>query len=302
MTVPAAIRGVVVAAILTAGLAAAVSVAPPVSAHHCLGETDIFDNGGSVNADCHGRSTGRPPGTPGGVSEADLYESYCGDLPGELASYEIGPSPNAVTIEMVTDRGLDPSGEYVLYRLTCFGDDGGLLFSVELMYEVTPPVDPTVLRDRATAQLVLPDPAVGTFPSLENPALVQTPTWMWIEEGWSPLSAADGQGFTAVSVTATPAQADWDMGDGSVVTCAGPGERWEPGRYEFGSSCTHTYARSSAGEVENRYSASVTVTWDLTWSINGNAQGSFGQVDQTSAFSVAVGEVQAVESNGDETR
>ncbi|MDE0804230.1 MAG: hypothetical protein OSA99_13030 [Acidimicrobiales bacterium] len=265
-----------------------------------MGKTDIFDNGGSVSADCHGRSAGRPPGTPGGVSEADLYASYCGDIPGELASYDIGPSPNEVTIESVSERGLDPSGVYVFYRLVCFGDDGGILFSIDLLYEVTPPVDPTVLRDRALAQLVLPDPSVGTFPPLENPALVQTATWMWVEDNWAPLAAADGQGFTAVTVTATPSRADWSMGDGAVVPCAGPGERWEPGRYDSGSSCTHTYTRSSAGRPDGRYSASVTVVWDLTWSINGNAQGSFGQVDQTSAFSIAVGEVQAAESNGGE--
>lgn len=277
-----------------------VADASPAAADHCIGETDIFDNGGSVAADCHGRSAGRPPGTPGGVSEDDLYAAYCGDLPGELASYDLGPSPNEVTIGMVAERGLDPSGEYVLYRLTCFGDDGGLLFAIELLYEVTPPVDPTVLRDRAAAQLAVPNPSVGTFPSLENPALVQTPTWMWVEDAWSPLNAADGQGFTAVTVTATPVRADWSMGDGSVVACGGPGERWEPGRYDYGSSCMHTYTRSSAGQPENRYAASVTVVWDLTWSINGNAQGSFGQVDQASAFTIAVGEVQAVESNREE--
>ena len=231
-----------------------------------------------------------------------MYEAYCGELPGATGSYELGPAGVDVTPGMVAERGLDPSGEYVLYRLTCSDAVGALVSAINLLYEVTPPIDPAVLRDRAAAQLALPSPSVGTFPELSNPAVVQTATWMWIEDAWAPLTAADGQGFTTVTVTATPQRADWSMGDGSVVPCDGPGERWEPGRYESGSSCTHTYTRSSAGQPDNRYAASVTVTWDLTWSINGSPQGSFGQVAQTSTFSIAVGELQAVESNGGDAR
>ena len=278
--------------------AAAVGSASPALAHHCVGETDIFDNGGSVSADCHGRSSGRPPGTPGGPTDQELYEAYCGSLPGATGSYELGPAGVDVTVEMIAERGLDPSGEYVLYQLVCSDAAGAFIFAINLLYEVTPPIDPAVLRGRAAAQVVLPPPSVGTFPPLSNPAIVQTETWMWIDDGWSPLTAEEGQGFTTVTVTATPQRADWSMGDGSVVPCDGPGVRWEPGRYESGSTCTHTYTRSSAGQPANRYSASVTVVWDLTWSINGSPQGSFGQVDQTSAFSIAVGELQAVESNG----
>lgn len=274
--------------------------AAPASAHHCVGETDIFDNGGSVSADCHGNSAGKPPGTPGGPSEQELYEAYCGGLPGATGEYTIGPAGVDVTIGMIVERGLDPSGEYVLYRLECFDDAGEFIFASNFLYEVTPPIDPAVLRDRAATQIVLPEPSVGTFPALSNPAIVQTETWMWIEDDWSPRTAEDGQGFTSVTVTATPSRADWSMGDGSVIPCNGPGVRWEPGRYEAGSTCTHTYTRSSAGQPDNRYSASVTVVWELTWSINGSPQGAFGQVDQTSAFAIAVGELQAVESNGDD--
>lgn len=283
-------------------LGLAVVGAAPAAAHHCVGETDIFDNGGSVSADCHGSSVGRPPGAPGSPSADDLYRAYCGDRPGaDIGSYELGPSAAPVTLGLIAEMGLDPSGEYVLYSLTCRDSAGVFIFAINLLYEVTPPIDPTVLRDRAAALLVLPDPSVGTFPALSNPAIVQTETWMWIEDDWSPRTAEDGQGFTTVTVTATPTRADWSMGDGSVVPCNGPGVRWEPGRYESGSSCTHIYARSSAGQPDNRYSASVTVVWELTWSINGNPQGPFGQVDQTSSFSIAVGELQAVESNGSES-
>lgn len=284
--------------LLSTGTVIVVSAAP-VSAHHCVGTTDIFDNGGSVSAECHGRSAGRPPGTPGGPTPDDLYRIYCGDIPGaDIGSYELGPSGVPVTLSMITERGLDPSGEYVLYRLTCRDAAGGFIFAINSLYEVTPPIDPTVLRDRAAALVVLPSPSVGTFPALSNPAIVQTETWMWIEDDWSPRTAEDGQGFTNVTVTATPTRADWSMGDGSVIPCNGPGTRWESGRYQAGSTCTHTYTRSSAGQPDNRYSASVTVVWELTWSINGSPQGSFGQVDQTSAFAIAVGELQAVESNG----
>lgn len=294
----------IAAAALAVGGAAALLLADvtPASAHHCIGKTDIFDNGGSVAADCHGRSVGRAPGMPGGPTRQQLYESYCGGLPGASGSFELGPVGIDVTVELIIERGLDPSGEYVLYRLECFDTGGGFIFASNFLYEVTPPIDPTVLRERAVARVVLPVPSVGTFPDPSTPAVVQTETWMWIEDDWSPQSASAAQGFTTVTVTATPRRAVWSMGDGSVVPCDGPGVRWTPGRYESGSTCTHTYTRSSAGRPDHRYRASVTVVWELTWSINGSPQGSFGQVERSSALSLAVGEIQAIETTGGTTR
>ena len=35
------------------------------------------------------------------------------------------------------------------------------------------------------------------------------------------------------------------MGDGSTVTCTGPGVEWAPGMPEDATDCSHTYASSS---------------------------------------------------------
>lgn len=279
----------------------ALEVAGPsqAAANHCIGTTGIFDQGGSVSADCHGRSPGQPPGTGGAsLSEGELYAAYCGGAMTGEASVQLGPTGRDMTAERLGSLGYDPSGEYVEYFVQCSDAAGQIMFRINLYYEVTPPIDPTVLRDRALARIVLAPPTIGTFPTLDKPALVRTDTWMWVQDPWTASAESDGQGFTAVTVTATPTRVDWSMGDGTTVQCFGPGEPWSRGRYEFGSSCMHTYTASSAGQPENRFAGSATMHWSLTWSINGAGQGEFATVDQTTPFTIAVGELQAVESDG----
>ena len=62
-----------------------------------------------------------------------------------------------------------------------------------------------------------------------------------------------------------------------------------------GTTCGHTYTSGTADEPGLVYQAEATIEWDLTWSINGVDQGSFGTGDATTLFEVPVGEVQIVE-------
>lgn len=282
-------------ALIAAGLVVA---APQIaSADHCSGTAIGLDNGGSVEAACHGNSPGSQPILVE-WSDADRYAYWCGgEYTGE-ASVAVVYEGRA-TEAQVGYNDFDPSGVYDAYRVTCIGSDGGLIFSVLFYDEVTPPIPPEVLRAQAEARLVLAEPSLGTTPPGDAPAVVNTETWFWVNTPWEPTFESQTQGFVTVSVAATPKQVTWDpRGDGGAVfVCHGPGEAYSPETFDAGSSCTHRYERTSVREPDGAFDVTGTVRWELTWAINGADQGVFATVDRTGGAQKAVGEIQAVEGS-----
>jgi hypothetical protein len=226
----------------------------------------------------------------------DFYCSAAGPYQegDEVGFYEVAP----VAEDEIAMFGLDPTGEYVWYDVICWRDGRGDI-EVQIIVEVTPPVPPEVIRDVAAARLEPPSPDPETSPPLAQQAFVNVPTWLWLDPAsWSPIEVSETRGLTTVTVRATPTHALWVMGDGGGVTCIGPGVVWVSGASEDATDCSYTYDHSSYGEPEGRFEASVTVTWEFEWWINDVYQGVFGTVDLSSAFGVAVGEIQAVETGG----
>ena len=85
-------------------------------------------------------------------------------------------------------------------------------------------VDAEALAERARARLELPEPDIRSAPPLNATVVVQFPVWLWIDEGqWEPRTAEVSVSGGSASVTATPRELVWDMGDGTTVTCEGPG-------------------------------------------------------------------------------
>jgi hypothetical protein len=283
--------------IVTAALAAltVTLVAVPAWADHCTGEGGIRDRGGEVVGECHGED----PGGRGGTSVHELWDIYCGDVGAyqegdEVAFYEVAP----VTPEEIESFGLDPTGEYVWYDVICWRDGRGE-GDYAIIVEVTPPVPPEVIRDRATARLEPPPPNPETSPPLAQQTYVKVPTWLWLDAAaWTPVEVSETQGLVTVTVRATPTGALWVMGDGGEVYCSGPGVAWYSGAAEEATDCSYTYRHSSYGEPGGRFAASVTVTWEFEWWINDVPQGVFGSVELAAPFEVAVAEIQAVETGG----
>ncbi|WP_308378368.1 hypothetical protein [Streptomyces sp. ISL-87] len=85
------------------------------------------------------------------------------------------------------------------------------------------------------------------------------------------------------------------MGDGSTVTCTGPGTPYTPARGMTPSpDCGHLYRSTSAGRPGAKYQGTATATWSIDWAVTGGGQaGQLTEVRQ-STFTVAVGEVQVV--------
>ena len=57
-------------------------------------------------------------------------------------------------------------------------------------------------------------------------------------------------GGVSATAVAHPVEVTWTTGDGGQVACAGPGAAYDPGLPSGGqgSTCTHTYLRTSLGQ------------------------------------------------------
>lgn len=162
-------------------------------------------------------------------------------------------------------------------------------------------------RDAARARIEPSLPGPNVSPS---EAVVRSPTWLWVDEAyWQSASAEASQGPVTVRVEARPVRATWDLEEG-VRVCEGPGIAWseeaqadyeaqsESTRGRGNPACTFTFTNSSSTTDDGVYHASVTVSWEFAWWLNGTARGVFGTVETTSEFDLRVGEVEALITDG----
>ncbi|WP_235922135.1 hypothetical protein [Lentzea tibetensis] len=155
---------------------------------------------------------------------------------------------------------------------------------------------PAELAQLARKQLRLAAPTIATSPSGDQ--LVHLPTWLWLSTGWAPISATASVPGVSVTAVATPTAVTWSMGDGSTVSCTGPGTPFRASLDPTSGSpdCGHTYRRSSARQPGQTFPASATVHWTVTWSGAGQG-GTFPDMTTTGNAAFRVAESQAL-NNG----
>jgi hypothetical protein len=161
--------------------------------------------------------------------------------------------------------------------------------------------DPLALAVTARETLVLPVPVVETSPAEASLQLVNLPTWLWVSPAeWAAVSKTAAVPGEAVTATATPVLVTWRPGDGSTVTCHGPGTPYTSADNPGSPSpdCGHTYARSSAGQPGGAFTATVTITWDVAWSGTGGAGGVLAPLETTATARFEVAESQALNTGG----
>ena len=98
------------------------------------------------------------------------------------------------------------------------------------------------------------------------------------------------------SSTVEPISVTWTTGDGSQVSCSGPGTAWAPRLPEDATDCSHTYTTASDTGDGGRFDLSVAVELNVTWSSNAGPGGTLPTLTRTGDRSVRVGEVQALET------
>lgn len=147
---------------------------------------------------------------------------------------------------------------------------------------------------RDAADRAIDRPVIYASPAPGIDSLVNLPTWLGVEN-WRDNTVSASEGGLTITVTARPVSVLWQMGEGSV-TCSGPGNRYNPGIREENQStdCSWTYKHSSAGQPGEKYQASATLRYAVTWSASNGESGSLGTGSRTTPFQLRVAERQAL--------
>jgi hypothetical protein len=165
---------------------------------------------------------------------------------------------------------------------------------------VAPVVDIMTIVRQVYAEVPLALPVPHTSPPVDADQLVGFPIWMWVDDTvWRSFDAQASVAGITVTVVAQPKSLRWNMGDGTVVSCAGPGTAWaEVSDGDERPDCSHIYQYVSAHQPDGRYHASVTVTWSVAWSASTGESGSLPDASRSAGFDLNVVERQAVITYG----
>lgn len=277
--------GVVAAALLGHPVAAVADDGATCLSYNLYGVCMIWAEAPADPGDGSGSGTGSSGG--GDDSPFLLIDGYwC--LPAGLAD----PQP------LQSEAVWQGHTEGAIYLCEVPAQRGGM-FVVGLVipfWSLTPPAappDPEVLAQQAIETMQLQAIRVGIVPEATSGAvgLVGMPTWMWVAapdaQTLGPITRTASAGGWTVSATAQVTSVTWDMGDGHIVTCAGPGTAYQVS-YGTQSSpdCGHTYTR------QGEYTVRATSHWVVTWAGIGRA-GSI-PLDLTQAVDLTVGEAQVL--------
>ncbi len=198
-----------------------------------------------------------------------------------------GPSCIYVPVELAASAGFDlaPGGPTpgAWYFLKCGGPAG--IDEVDWVpteaSAATPAAviahTPTAAAEQAAASIRLPSPSIQINPVAFS--LVNLPTWLAINPDiWRVDQATATAGGVTATAVATPESVSWNMGDGGVVQCNGPGTHFNPNLAADlqSPSCSYTYRRSSESEPssdgdpnDGAFTVTATVTWKVTWTAVG---------------------------------
>lgn len=271
----------VVAGVAAATLATAALAQSPGGSRYAW--ADVGEDSARVGAEESVSQTADPTGGGGGGPSPCIWTPVEADLVGEQGELIFTRMPNA---------------QYVWYLKECANADGSVtstFIPVEVSDSESAP-DPEALRASAQEELRLPTPRIAMSPPGEQ--VVHVASWLWLDgDPWRPHSSSASAGGVTATVTATPSRTLWDMGNGDTVVCDGPGTPYDPSRADAAqsTSCSYTYRNSSAGRPGHAYPVTVTVEWQLGWTVTGApGGGALPGLTTSSSTAVPVGEVQAL--------
>jgi hypothetical protein len=247
-----------------------------------------------------GRLTPSSPGASPARAPTRATNCVVWDAPWALA-WIGNRMPGTAPVEEMTSATMQAGNVY--YRECRYADDGTVASYDRFTYQPgqpgqpfqqPPDVEAIARQVYEEVPLVLPQP--HTSPPADAPQLVGFPVWLWVDGTvWRDFEASASVAGVSVSVVAHPDHIEWSLGDGSTVTCAGPGTAWDSAGGDTQSTdCSHIYQFVSTGQPSGRYQASVTVFWSVAWSASTGQSGTLPVASRTSEFSLLVTERQAV--------
>ncbi|MGW6862123.1 ATP/GTP-binding protein [Streptomyces xanthophaeus] len=229
----------------------------------------------------------RPAGTGGGAE---------GDSGPTCVYTRLEPQPPP---ENAAWQGHQYTGEKsAVYGVNCPGRQGAyMVWVADGQAPATSRIDPEVLARQAADSMLLAGPDIAS-PRTVGTYVVGMPMWMWVQQGlttFGPNAASATAGGVTVTATATVTSIAWAMGDGTTITCAGPGTPYDPALGKTPSpDCGHLYKSPSSVKGGGRYAGTATATWTVRWKADvlGDS-GTFAELRQT-PFTVDVREVQVL--------
>ncbi|MGX4695542.1 ATP/GTP-binding protein [Streptomyces sp. JNUCC 63] len=234
-------------------------------------------------------------GTPTSASTSSKGEG--GSAAAKCTYTKLVPQPPDTNLAV--KEGKKQDGKGAAYQVVCPATGRvGVTWIPDGAAPAQPAVDPEVLARRAVDSMRLDGPDVAS-PRAAGRYTVGVPMWLWVRQGtttYGPASATANAGAVSVTATAHVTSIRWEMGDGTTVTCTGPGTPYHADAGMTDSpDCGHRYTRASAGEPGKRYPLTAASTWTVTWQVTGGGADA-GQFTETrsSTMGVHVGEVQVL--------
>jgi hypothetical protein len=169
-----------------------------------------------------------------------------------------------------------------------------------------PPPDPALAGAQAASELQLPGPALTLSPSTKG--YVNLTEWLWITSSmWHPLTtsaqACNARGCVTAVASATPSYVTWNTGDGTTVTCNGPGIPYNTALPATSQSttCSHTYVTTSAGQPSSdgnpndaAFPITATITWTVAWSGPNGSAGALPSLTTQGTTTLQVAQIESV--------
>jgi hypothetical protein len=175
-----------------------------------------------------------------------------------------------------------------------------------IMWFPTPPapsaagVTPSQVAQVAIGRMNLSAISIGITPGTGSGrvGLVGVPVWMWVQspspQTFGPVSASASAGGMTITATAHVSAVTWDMGDGTHVTCTGPGTPYVPADgMRKSPTCGHVFAASSAGQPGGQFTVTATSQWVVTWSGAGQS-GTIQLPGLSRSTNITIGEAQVL--------
>ncbi|RPK71404.1 hypothetical protein EES45_34755 [Streptomyces sp. ADI97-07] len=247
--------------------------------------TVCASDSGSAPGKAGGAAT--PAGTSGGSSRSSK----------PLCTYtRLDPQPPA---ENMFWKGHDRSERGAVYGVNCPDQQGARTVWIPdgQAPDAAPVIDPEVVARRAAASMRLEGPKVAG-PRAAGTYVVGMPMWMWATPSpstFGPVTASATAGGVTVTATAKVTTVRWAMGDGTTVTCHGPGTPYKTSREVTSSpDCGHLYERASYEEPGGRYQGTATAHWTITWTAPALNDGGTFTETRTTEFTAEIHEVQVV--------
>jgi len=144
-----------------------------------------------------------------------------------------------------------------------------------------------------------PVPRIVMTPAADATQLVSLPIWLQVApSSWAPKSETVSAGGVSLTMNAVPVSAVWSMGDGTTVTCRGPGTPYPAVKPKdpmaASADCGHAYTAPSESLPQGSYPVSVTTHWKVTWSTTTGLSGNEPDLTAVASTRLRVAEVQAL--------